>query len=401
MFSRTALLTFLSALVLLAVAGTASAAPGALKILNHSTCYASEPETDHFSKFLGQIRAEAGVAEVVESGALPTAAELAQYDGVIVSSNCTYEDAYAEALGNALADYQDAGGAVVALSWTSWNPISDPGYKIFGRWGSTMSPIEIMDSPADPSATVTFSSPHPILAGIGGLATETGYATTLAVGAQSLLDYESGQPAVALKGRAIGVNGLPINAYIDAEYPYGKLTVNAIKVLGRQSVAVKLVGKGSVTSNVGGITCGAICSTALSPGTAVELTAKPAKGNAFTGWAGNCTGNAAKCALAVAYPGTSLTATFVAATPGKVKLKGKTLALKLPGAGKLTVTAPGVKKLGKSVKKGSSLKLKIKPTAGLKKKLAANGKAKLKFKFAFKPKGAAKAVTTTKTLTVK
>lgn len=57
-------------------------------------------------------------------------------------------------------------------------------------------------------------------------------------------------------------------------------------------VAVDLAGNGngSVTSDLGGINCGATCTVSLDRGTTVALTAHPAADSLFTGWDGACHG---------------------------------------------------------------------------------------------------------------
>lgn len=49
-------------------------------------------------------------------------------------------------------------------------------------------------------------------------------------------------------------------------------------------------GSGTVTSDPGGITCGDQCVMIMDPEGVVELTAKPADGDAFRGWSGDCSG---------------------------------------------------------------------------------------------------------------
>ncbi len=50
--------------------------------------------------------------------------------------------------------------------------------------------------------------------------------------------------------------------------------------------------QGTVQSIPAAIDCGATCSAAIAPGTAVKLTATPAAGNVFIGWKGVCSGPA-------------------------------------------------------------------------------------------------------------
>jgi YVTN family beta-propeller protein len=64
------------------------------------------------------------------------------------------------------------------------------------------------------------------------------------------------------------------------------------------SVSKTGTGSGTVTSNVGSINCGAICtSTSLAVGTQVNLTASPAGGSGFVQWSGACTGTNPACTV--------------------------------------------------------------------------------------------------------
>lgn len=56
-------------------------------------------------------------------------------------------------------------------------------------------------------------------------------------------------------------------------------------------------GGGSVTSTPAGISCGATCAFAFANGASVTLTATPAVGSTFLGWAGPCSGTGATCTV--------------------------------------------------------------------------------------------------------
>ena len=56
---------------------------------------------------------------------------------------------------------------------------------------------------------------------------------------------------------------------------------------------------GTVTSDVGGINCGAVCQANYASGTAVTLTATPPAGKTFASWSGACTGTTPTCTVTV------------------------------------------------------------------------------------------------------
>jgi hypothetical protein len=88
-------------------------------------------------------------------------------------------------------------------------------------------------------------------------------------------------------------------------------------------------GTGTVTSTPTGISCGSTCSRDFSDGTAVTLTATPARGSGFTGWSGGCTGTG-PCTV-VMNQAVSVTATFATLS--------ETLSVRNAGSGTGTVTS--------------------------------------------------------------
>jgi uncharacterized repeat protein (TIGR02543 family) len=60
---------------------------------------------------------------------------------------------------------------------------------------------------------------------------------------------------------------------------------------------VKVLGKGTVTSSPGFISCGPDCGYAYDTGTSVTLTESPASGWTFHGWGGDCSGSSPTCTL--------------------------------------------------------------------------------------------------------
>lgn len=408
MIARRFLLTFVVvAASAIGLAAPAGAAPGALKLFHYSSC--SLVPTDLYSKFHAQIRAEPGVAvlDIAQDwNPAPTAAELAPYDGVIVDSECAFEPGQAVATGDALGTYQRAGGVVFVTNWAAWDPTVDANYAILGDWGANLAPFATnQNDPYTGLETATAIPSTPIFSGITSLTTKYVYTTNLSSGASPLLSFPSGILAVAIKGRAVQANVVATDAYVEASNSqWGRLAVNVVKVLGKQSVSASAAGTGtgSVTGKIGATDCVAPCAAAQFEGTTATLTATAAKGSSFTGWSGlGCTGNSPVCGFTVAYPGNAIVANFASNTLKFGKLKGKKLSLTLPNAGKLTVTGSGIKLASKTAKKAGKVTLTLKPKGSLKSKIAKSGSAKVKLKFSFKPTGAAKAVKSSKSYTFK
>jgi hypothetical protein len=107
----------------------------------------------------------------------------------------------------------------------------------------------------------------------------------------------------------------------------GQTTTDTIRytVLALLTVTKAGTGSGTVASSPSGISCGTTCTHGYAEGTAVTLTASPARGSAFTGWSGPCTG-ASTCTVTT-NAGTTVTARFrLLPKPCLVpRVKGKTL----------------------------------------------------------------------------
>jgi len=88
-------------------------------------------------------------------------------------------------------------------------------------------------------------------------------------------------------------------------------------------------GAGLVTSSVGGISCGSVCSHAYGPGSTVTLTASPSVGSSFAGWSGACSGTGS-CTVTMSQA-RSVTATFT--------LLSETLSVTTSGSGSGSVTS--------------------------------------------------------------
>lgn len=77
--------------------------------------------------------------------------------------------------------------------------------------------------------------------------------------------------------------------------PRGEVVAGSYSAPGGATLAIDVSGSGTgtVTSNPAGISCGATCSTLVTPGTPVTLTATPTGGSTFDGWTGPCEGTGA------------------------------------------------------------------------------------------------------------
>lgn len=131
-------------------------------------------------------------------------------------------------------------------------------------------------------------------------------------------------------------------------------------------------GSGSVTSSPPGISCGATCSHAYAHGTSVTLTATPAEGSTFAGWAGGGCSGTGTCTVTTNLD-TTVTATFKLVTPPLPqkcmvpKVKGKTLKAAKRAIKNHACTVGTIKHAtSRTVEKGHVISQKPKPGRRLK-----------------------------------
>ena len=123
--------------------------------------------------------------------------------------------------------------------------------------------------------------------------------------------FWSGSPYAPLPLLAWAVNsdfGDTVASYKASNY-YVRL-VRGEQSIGTFALTVTKAGTGSgtITSNTGGIDCGATCSASFAGGTKVILTATPSSGSTFAGWSGDCTGTGS-CVVTMS-AAKAVTATF-------------------------------------------------------------------------------------------
>jgi hypothetical protein len=113
-------------------------------------------------------------------------------------------------------------------------------------------------------------------------------------------------------------SGLQASCEIDQFFDETK-TITArferLPIFGTSGLIVSVAGSGAGTVTGQGIACPGDCSQSYLKDAAVALTAAPASGSHFAGWAGACSGTSATCELAM-NAGKSVTATFTADPAG-------------------------------------------------------------------------------------
>lgn len=377
-------LTFVALLIaLMAFAfGTtsASAAPGAYRIvIVHANC---EPPT----KFQAQLQTFPDVIAVDIFDACvgtPTLGQLTPYDMVVSMNEEEYDDPVA--YGNVLADYVDSGGFVFQYAYDNEDSL-----LVQGRFlEQGYAPFIAGENPNEPVTLGEFDASSPLMQGVTTLTSDWNTKPTLAPGATLVAKWSDGRNLLAYKGRVVSASAFVGDESSGWSGDYGRLTINGLRWLGKHVLSVSNPsGGGTVTSNVGGINCGAICSAVLLHNTPVTLAATPSRGFAFAGFSGACTGIA--CALTLDANKTVIADFSSFALGKKVKRNRKAgtakLTVALGGPGRLTLTGKKVKRQSKAAAAGK-VKLLIKAKGKAAKALRERGKAKVRLSVAYTPTG--------------
>jgi N-acetylneuraminic acid mutarotase len=203
-----------------------SCTPGAFRVLIAYADIAGQP-----NELRGQILAEPGVTAVDLFDAFsgtPTLAQLQQYNIVFAFSNNGWADPVA--MGDVLADYEDAGGVVVVstFAWDNRGP-----WNLQGRWmtgGYTPYTSTSTTNFSDNTANITDPS-HPLMQGVSSLTAFFRNGVTLTAGAVSVAVWTDGPPAVAYQSNN-GHTAVGLNAYLGVVAEpftgdWGKVIVNS------------------------------------------------------------------------------------------------------------------------------------------------------------------------------
>ena len=151
---------------------------------------------------------------------------------------------------------------------------------------------------------------------------------------------------------------------------------------------------GSVTSSPTGISCGSHCTATFASGSTVVLTATPREEDAFSGFHGDCSGPALRCALTMDAAKT-VHVNFFGFTFDGVKLRERRgtglITFKAGARGKLDLSGEGVETQTLSIPSAGVYSLAIVPTGAASRTLRKAGRARVRFRAAFTPLGGAPA----------
>jgi Divergent InlB B-repeat domain len=375
-------------------AAVASASPGAYRVIVvQANC---EPPATLES----QLAAFPDVATVDSFDGCegtPSAAQLNAYDLVVSESDEEYEDQ--EAYGNALADFVDAGGVVVQYAYDNWDQGEGPGGHNGPTGRFSAGGYEPFTPGPNSNEFVTlgsFDASSPLMEGVASLETGDNTAPTLAPGATSVAKWSDGRELVAYKSRVVSISGYTGDNALPWGGDFARLTVNAVRWLGRHTLTVANANPvgGTVTGSAGGISCGAVCSASFVFNAPVTLSALANPGFAFAGFGGACSGPSCALVMDVAK---AVTANFESFALGKkVKLNKKKgtglLTVRAGGPGALVLAGKRVKRRTAALTVAGTVKIPVVAKGKARKALKKKAKAKVGFKVFFTPTGGSTAV---------
>ena len=377
------------ALALLASGLSGSAAnanPGAYRVIVvHATCQSPTELGDQIAAFPDV----AAVDFFDGCEATPTLAQLLPYDLVVSISYVAYMDQVA--YGDVLAAFVDSGGAVVQYAYDNAGE-GESDYGPTGRFHSGGYEPFIPGPIKNKAVSLgDFDSTSPLMQGVTALTSGQNTDPALAPGAVLVAKWSDGRNLIAQKGRVVSVSGHTGDKE-EWSGDYGRLTVNAIRLLGRQTLTVvnSTPGGGTVTSSPAGIACETFsCGADFPSGTSVNLSATPRKGFAFAGFRDDCQGP--NCVLTMDGPKT-VPADFIRfAIPVHAKLrrnraKGTArLTIRVGGPGRLVLTGRGLRRQTRVPAAAGNVKMPIVAKGKIARKLRRKGSAKLGVRVAFTP----------------
>jgi len=174
-----------------------------------------------------------GVDVIDVESSTPDLGDLLPYDIVMAWSNYVFADP--NALGNVLADYVEAGGAVAFSQFCLTN-----NWAMGGRLMSEYSPLSPGSNYFQPVSLGTYNPSHPIMAGVSAL-NEGAYAVdaTAIPDAEVVAWWDNGYPCVAYNGVMPSV--VALNMYFGVSYfqiggDWQMLLANALAYAGDSSV---------------------------------------------------------------------------------------------------------------------------------------------------------------------
>jgi hypothetical protein len=169
-----------------------------------------------------------GVVDLFDARTVtPTLALLQQYDTVVAFSNSAWGNN--ATIGSLLADYQDGGGAVVAMEFVFDNRGS---WQLGGRWATAgYSPYNFNSATNFSTGSLGTSAGGPLMAGVSNLNAFYRGIFSPATGATQIATWNDGTSLIALKGQAVGVTGYAGDSVGGWSGDFGRLIANAANLI--------------------------------------------------------------------------------------------------------------------------------------------------------------------------